>query len=254
MRKPIVAANWKMNKSIGDAIDLAAEVKRRLTDFDEADVVVCPPFTALKSVGDLLRYSNVKLGAQNMHWEPSGAHTGEISVAMLRDLGCDYVILGHSERRAQFHETDSEVNRKAHVALDSGLCPIVCVGETLEEREAERMEEVLRTQIESSLEGLGGRLPDLVIAYEPVWAIGTGKTATDEQAQEAHAFIRRLLAGIGDDDAASATRIQYGGSCKPSNASGLFRQPDVDGGLIGGASLSADSFTQIVRSATSETR
>jgi triosephosphate isomerase len=249
VRKPIVAANWKMNKTVGEGIDLAAEVKRRLAELEGREGVICPPFTSLKPVGDLLRYSKVKLGAQNMHWIESGAYTGEISAAMLRDLGCDYVILGHSERRTHFGETDEQVNLKAKAALEAGLRPIVCVGETIEQREAGQAEEVVRTQLLGSLSGLRDELAGTVIAYEPVWAIGTGRTATPDQAQAAHAFIRRQIGEVAGDEIADGIRIQYGGSVKPGNAAELFALPDVDGGLIGGASLDADSFVQIVNAA-----
>jgi triosephosphate isomerase len=250
-RRPIVAGNWKMNKLVGQSIDLAAEVKRRLSGFDAADIVLCPPFTALKSVGDLIRFSDVKLGAQNLHWEAEGAYTGEVSAAMLQDLACEYVIIGHSERRAYFGETDEGVNRKARAALDAGLKPIICFGETLEQREAGRTEEVVREQVQHGLDGLAERLSDAVIAYEPVWAIGTGRTATTAQAQEAHAFIRGMIGEMAGPPVAASIRIQYGGSVKPSNAGELFGQPDVDGGLIGGASLQADSFVGIVEATTS---
>jgi len=249
VRIPIVAANWKMHKSIGEAVDVAAEVKRRLEATADAEAVICPPHTALKSVGDLVRYSKVKLGAQNMHWAAGGAYTGEISASMLHDLGCEYVILGHSERRSYFGETDEEVNRKALAALEAGLRPIVCVGETLEQREAGHAEDVVQAQLEGSLAGIGDGLLRAVVAYEPVWAIGTGQTATTDQAQAAHSFIRKRVREMAGDEVADALRIQYGGSVKPSNAEELFEQPDVDGGLIGGASLEADSFVQIVNAA-----
>jgi triosephosphate isomerase len=245
MRTPILAANWKMNKSIGEAVDLAAEVKQRLAGFEAGAAILCPPFTALKSVGDLLRYSNVHLGAQNMHWESDGAFTGELSSGMLRDLGCKFVIVGHSERRGYFGETDDHVQRKTAAALEGGLCPIVCVGETLEQREAGNTDEVLRLQIESGLQGFGEALSGIVIAYEPVWAIGTGRTATSEQAQDAHAYIRLLIRKMAGEATADALRILYGGSVKPSNAQELFGLPDVDGGLVGGASLQAESFVGI---------
>jgi triosephosphate isomerase len=247
MRRPIVAANWKMNKTIGDGVDLADEVKRGLADLDSADIVLCPPFTALKSVGDLLRYGNIKLGAQNVHFEAEGAFTGEISVAMLQDLGCEYVILGHSERRLYFGETDELVNRKARAVLAAGMHPIICVGETLEQREADETESVVRGQIKASLKGLGEGLKQAVIAYEPVWAIGTGRTASPEQAQQVHAFIRSLIGAIAGKKLAAGIRIQYGGSCKPDNAKTLFALPDVDGGLIGGAALKAQPFMQILQ-------
>ena len=249
MRRPIVAANWKMHKTIGEAIELAAEVKGHLAEVEGVDVLLCPPFTALKPVGDLLRYSNVKLGAQNMHWVESGAYTGEISPVMLRDLGCEYVILGHSERRTHFGERNEDVNRKAKAALAVKLTPVVCVGETLEQRDQGKAEEVVREQVQQSLDGLGDALLKTVIAYEPVWAIGTGQTASTDQAQAAQSFIRKRIREMAGDAVGQAIRIQYGGSVKPSNAAELFGQNDVDGGLIGGASLDADSFVQIVTAA-----
>jgi triosephosphate isomerase len=250
MRKPIVAGNWKMNKTVAEAVDLAAAIKRELGDCKEVDIVLCPPFTAIQAVSETLTGSHVDLGAQNMHWEKSGAFTGEISAAMLRELYCHYVILGHSERRQYFGETDAIVNKKTKAALAASLKPIVCVGETLEEREAGRTEEVVETQVRGSLADLSPReLVECILAYEPVWAIGTGKTATPEQAQEVHAFIRRVLRDMSDDAVAESVRIQYGGSVKPSNARELMSQPDIDGGLIGGASLEARSFVEIVRGA-----
>ena len=249
MRSPIVAGNWKMNKSIGEAVDLAAEVKQRLTGYTAAEIVLCPPFTALKSVGDLLRYSNIRLGAQNMHWESGGAFTGEVSPEMLRDLGCAFVLLGHSERRRYFGETDEHVQRKTAAALDAGLSPIVCVGETLAEREAGKTDEVLRQQVEGGLEGFGERLSGVVIAYEPVWSIGTGRSATTEQAQDAQAYIRMLIRKLAGEATGDALRILYGGSVKPDNATELFGQTDIDGGLIGGASLKAADFAAIVNAA-----
>lgn len=246
-RKKIIAGNWKMNKAITDAQELAAGVKLELAECREVDVVLCPPFTALKAVGDMIDNTSIKLGAQNMHGEPDGAFTGEISAGMLRDLYCHYVILGHSERRAYFGETDSIVNHKVTAALAANLRPIVCVGETLEEREADRTADVLKTQIESGLSGLGDELKQVIVAYEPIWAIGTGRTATPEMAQEAHAFIRRVITGLSDAETAEAVRIQYGGSMKPANAKELLAQPDIDGGLIGGAALEARSFIEIVR-------
>jgi len=193
--------------------------------------------------------AEVSLGAQDLHWEAQGAYTGEVSAAMLLDLGCRFVIVGHSERRAYFGETDESVNRKAGAALAAGLRPIVCVGETLEQRERGETASIVRAQVERGLEGLGGALREIVVAYEPVWAIGTGRTATAEQAQSAHALIRETLAGLGAATAADTVRIQYGGSVKPGNAAELFSGPDVDGGLIGGASLDAGAFAQIVRAA-----
>jgi len=249
VRIPIVAGNWKMNELIGEAIDLAAEVTRRLDGASPAEVVLCPPFTALRAVGDTIRSGPPKLGAQNVHWESQGAYTGEISAPMLRDLSCEYVIVGHSERRAHFHESDENVLRKVEAILAAGMRPIVCVGETLEQRETERTEEVVRVQVENGLRGIGDRLRNAVIAYEPVWAIGTGRTATPDQVQQAHAFIRGIIGEMAGEAVAGAVRIQYGGSVKPSNAAELFALPDVDGGLIGGASLKADSFVAIVNAA-----
>ena len=250
MRKKIVAGNWKLNKLTGQAAELAAGVKAKLADMADVEVVLCPTFTALKTVGDVIAGTQVKLGAQNMHWEKDGAFTGEISADMLRDVGCQYVILGHSERRQFFGETDAGVNRKVKVALASGLIPIVCVGETLEQRDANQMEDVVTTQVTKSLAGLDETgFRKIVIAYEPVWAIGTGRTASPAQAQEVHALIRKVLAKMSNPGAAQAVRIQYGGSMKPANARELMSQPDIDGGLIGGAALDAASFIAIVEAA-----
>ena len=250
MRKKIVAGNWKMNKLVGEAVTLAAAVKEKLANKTEVEVVLCPTFTALKSVGDVVAGTQVKLGAQTMHWEKDGAFTGEISADMLKDAGCQFVILGHSERRQFFGETDAGVNRKVKVALAANLTPIVCVGETLEEREANKTEDVVTTQVTKSLAGLDETgFRRIVVAYEPVWAIGTGRTATPQQAQEVHALIRRVLAKMCNPGAAQAVRIQYGGSMKPANAKELMSQPDIDGGLIGGAALDAASFVAIVDAA-----
>ena len=250
MRKKIVAGNWKMNKLVGDAVSLAEAVKAKLADRSSVEIVLCPTFTALKSVGDVVAGTQVKLGAQNMHWEKDGAFTGEISADMLRDAGCQYVILGHSERRQFFGETDAGVNRKVKVALAASLTPIVCVGETLEQREANQTEDVVTTQITKSLAGLDETgFRHIVVAYEPVWAIGTGRTATPAQAQDVHALIRRVLTKLSNPGAAQAVRIQYGGSMKPANAKELMSQPDIDGGLIGGAALDAASFIAIVEAA-----
>ena len=250
MRKKIVAANWKMNKLVGEATELATAVKRSLADKTDVEVVLCPPFTVLKTVGDIIANTQVKLGAQNMHWEKEGAFTGEVSAGMLRDLFCHYVILGHSERRQFCHETDAVVNRKVKAALTANLTPIVCVGELLEQREANQTEEVVTNQVLKSLAGLDETgFRRTVIAYEPVWAIGTGRTASPAQAQEVHALIRRVLAKMSNPGAAQAVRIQYGGSMKPSNAKELLSQPDIDGGLIGGAALDAAAFVEIVNAA-----
>jgi len=247
LRKKIIAGNWKMNKSVSEAADLATDIKTELADFRDADIVLCPPFTALKAVGDIITQTHIKLGAQNMHWAGNGAYTGEISPSMLRDIYCHYVILGHSERRAMFGETDEFINKKVKAAIAGNLVPIVCVGETLPEREAGSAKDVVKTQLVGSLDALGEDIDRLIIAYEPVWAIGTGKTATPEQAQEMHAFIRQVLKVMSSEEVAESIRIQYGGSMKPSNAGELLMQPDIDGGLIGGAALDARSFIELVR-------
>ena len=250
MRKKIIAGNWKMNKTVAEAKALADGIKRELESEAKVDVVLCPPFTAISAVSEAVSGTQIAVGAQNMHFEASGAYTGEISAEMLREQYCRYVILGHSERREYFGETDEGVNKKTKAALAAGLIPIVCVGETLEEREAGQIESVITTQINDGLAGIeAADLKKVVIAYEPVWAIGTGKTATPEQAQEVHALIRGLLASLSDAATAEAVRIQYGGSMKPANALELLSKPDIDGGLIGGAALDANSFVAIVKAA-----
>lgn len=250
MRKKIVAGNWKMNMTTEEATTLVNGLKAGLANFREVEVVVCPPFTAISTVSTLVQGTHIDLGAQNMHWEKNGAYTGEISSGMLRELYCHFVILGHSERRSYFGETNAIVNRKVKAALASSLHPIVCVGETLAEREAGQVESIIRSQVQESLAGLSPKeLLDSVVAYEPVWAIGTGKTATSAQAQEVHALIRQTLGGMFDPAIAQGVRIQYGGSVKPGNAKELFSMPDIDGGLIGGAALDAKSFIDIVRAA-----
>ena len=251
-RKPLVAGNWKMNNTAAEATALCKNLIRLLANTKGVDVVICPPFTALATTGTVISGTNIGLGAQNMHWEKSGAFTGEISAAMLRDLYCHYVILGHSERRSFFGETNETVNRKAKAALASNLHPIVCVGETLDQREAGQTEKVLTRQCRESLKDLdAANFANLIIAYEPVWAIGTGMTASPQQAQDVHAFIRRLVKEQTDEKTSSSLRIVYGGSVKPNNAVELFHQPDIDGGLIGGAALDADSFLEIVKAAIS---
>ncbi len=250
MRKKIIAGNWKMNKTAGEAKALVEALKRDLGQEAKVDVVVCPPFTAIDAASQAVSGTQIALGAQNMHWEASGAYTGEVSAAMLRELHCRYVILGHSERRQYFGETDASVNQKTVAALAAGLKPIVCVGETLAERDAGRIESVITTQVNEGLKGLtAAQLKSVVIAYEPVWAIGTGRTATPEQAQEVHALIRGLLVKLSDKATAESVRIQYGGSMKPDNAAELLAKPDIDGGLIGGAALNAGSFIEIVKAA-----
>jgi triosephosphate isomerase (TIM) len=248
MRKPIAAGNWKMFKTAKEASKMISELKELVKGVGDREVVICPPFTALESAVNAAKGSNVKIGAQNLYWEEKGAFTGEIAPGMIKDLGCEYVIIGHSERRQYFGETDATVNKRIFAALKAGLKPIICVGETLQERESEKTFSVIETQIKGGLKGLSVELmKDCVIAYEPVWAIGTGKTASKEQAQGVHAFIRKLLSDLLGKDTAGATRILYGGSVKPDNVKELMSQPDIDGGLVGGASLEADSFAKIVK-------
>jgi triosephosphate isomerase len=250
MRKPFVAGNWKMYTTTTSAEQLATAILRGFGAEDRVTVAVCPPFPYLSQVGQVLRGSKIGLGAQNLYPEKEGAFTGEVSPTMLKDVGCQYVILGHSERRHKLGETDAFINRKVQVALATGLQVILCVGETLEERDANQTEDVLASQVEKGLLGVTTQgLERMVIAYEPVWAIGTGRNATPEQAQQAHAFIRRRIAVEFGAEAAQRLPIQYGGSVKPDNAASLLRQPDVDGALVGGASLQADQFLAIVRAA-----
>ncbi len=251
MRKKIVAANWKMNMTQSESADFVDRLLLEIGDFDEVEVVIVPPFTAIAKVTEALTAAhNIKVGAQNMYWERNGAFTGEISPAMLRDLFVRYVVLGHSERRTLFGETDFVVNRKVRAAHEALLRPIVCVGETLEQRDRGSVEKVLSRQLRGSLSGLEAKeLGETVIAYEPVWAIGTGRTATAQQAQDAHAFIRQTLREISDEATADKIRIQYGGSVKPDNARTLMSQPDIDGALVGGASLDPRSFALIVKGA-----
>jgi triosephosphate isomerase len=247
-RKLIIAGNWKMNKTVAEALDLVRGLKIELANVKEVDIVVCPPFTALESVGKAVLDSNLRLGAQNMSEHHVGAHTGEIAAVMLKEFSVRYVILGHSERRQYQKELDALIARKAAAVHAAALKPIVCIGETLAEREAGQMQKVLETQVRGSLAGLTKeQMEETIVAYEPVWAIGTGKTATTAQAQEAHAFVRGLLVKMFDETVARRVRIQYGGSVKPSNARELMSQPDVDGALVGGASLEARSFADIVK-------
>ena len=248
MRKLIIAGNWKLNKTSLEAIDLVNGFKRDLGDITEVDVVVCPPFTALSDVREALSDSNIALGAQDLYWEDAGAFTGEISAPMLKDIGVQYVIIGHSERRQFFAETNETVNKKIKAALKSGLTPIVCIGETLQEREAGKTFSVIEKQCRESLANFSVKeMGTMVLAYEPVWAIGTGKTATSQQAQEVHKFIRGLLLKFHGKALAEQLRIQYGGSVKPENITELVMQEDIDGALVGGASLQHDSFVKIVK-------
>src|SRR5437762_2459078 len=247
-RKLIIAGNWKMNKTVAEALDLVADMKRDLREVKEVDIVVCPPFTALSEVSKAIINTNIRLGAQNMSEHNSGAYTGEIAAGMLKEFSVRYVILGHSERRQYQKESDALIAKKALAAHAAAIKPIVCVGETLAEREAGQMEKVLDTQVRGSLAGLSKQqMTETIVAYEPVWAIGTGKTATTQQAQDAHAFIRGLLVKMFDETVARRVRIQYGGSVKPSNARELMSQADVDGALVGGASLEARSFADIIK-------
>jgi triosephosphate isomerase len=248
-RKPFIAGNWKMHGRAGEARALAAGLKERLGGVTNVDVGIAPPFTALDTVHGEIAGTSILLGGQNLHEEPKGAFTGEISAAMLVEAGCQFVIVGHSERRQFFGETDAGVAKKLRAAAAAGLVPIVCVGETLAEREAGRTEAVVEGQIRGALTGLGDVAPGLVVAYEPVWAIGTGRTATPEQAEEVHAKIRGWLREILGAERAEATRIQYGGSVKADNAKTLLSQPNIDGALVGGASLDAASFEAIVLAA-----
>jgi len=254
MRKKIVAANWKMNMTQAESARFVESFLRDVGDITDVDVVIIPPFTAIAKVSEALgKAHNIKVGAQNMFWEKNGPFTGEISAPLLRDLFVHYVVLGHSERRTLFGETDEMVNRKVRAALEGKLRPIVCVGETLEQRDNGNVEKILSTQLRGSLAGLSPKeLQESVVAYEPVWAIGTGRNATPEQAQEAHMFIRHTLREMADDAVAERVRIQYGGSVKPENARELMSQPDIDGALVGGASLDPRSFVQIVKAARDE--
>lgn len=249
-RKAMVAGNWKMNKTLGETATLLEELKPLLADVDLVDLVVCPPFVDLSLAYELLKESKIKVGAQNLHWESSGAYTGEVSALMLKDI-CSHVIIGHSERRAMFGETDKTVNNKIFAALGAGLQPIVCIGETLEENEAGLTGEVVGRMVREGLKGLSREeAVKIVLAYEPVWAIGTGKTATPEQANAVHKeIIRPILCEMFGEEVGNAIRILYGGSVKPNNAAELFGQSDIDGGLIGGASLKAEDFVGIVKGA-----
>lgn len=246
MRKPIIAGNWKMHNTMAEAKTLVKDLAALVADA-QAEVVVCAPFTALAAAKEAAQGTNVKVGAQNIHWEAKGAFTGEISAAMLKEIGVEYVVVGHSERRQYFAETDETVNKRTKAALAAGIIPIVCCGETLEEREANITEKIVGDQVKADLADLtAAEVASLVIAYEPVWAIGTGKTATAEQAQEIHAYIRSTIVEKYGKEVADNTSILYGGSCKASNAKELFANPDVDGGLIGGASLKVADFKGII--------
>ncbi len=247
-RKVIIAGNWKMNKTASEAQALVEELKAKVQDISSVEIVVCPPFTSIDAAVKAAAGSNVKVGAQNIHWADNGAFTGEISAQMLKEAGVEYVIIGHSERRQYFGETDETVNKRLKAALAAGLKPIVCIGELLNEREGGLTEKVLFTQLEGGLCGITAeQMPGIVIAYEPVWAIGTGKTATPEMAEQTHCYIREQLGDMFGREAADKVRIQYGGSMKADNAASLVAQKNIDGGLIGGASLKADSFADLIR-------
>ncbi|MFB1479676.1 triose-phosphate isomerase [Corallococcus sp. RDP092CA] len=250
-RRKIVAGNWKMNKTVPEALALVRELRGAVAALgDKVEVAIAPPFVALQPLHVALEGAPIQLAAQNCHWEPSGAFTGEISAPMLVELGCAYVIVGHSERRQFFGETDATVNKRAKAVKAAGMTPILCVGETLAEREANQTLTVVERQVRGGLDGFSGAdVAGFVLAYEPVWAIGTGKTATTAQAQEVHAAIRSLLGRMYDEGTAGRVRIQYGGSVKPDNAAELLGQPDVDGALVGGASLKASDFVAIVKAA-----
>ncbi|MDR1456538.1 MAG: triose-phosphate isomerase [Puniceicoccales bacterium] len=248
LHRPFIAGNWKMNKTPGEAVEFIGQLLVEIQPLEAATVLVCPPFTAIAAVSNRLEDTRMLLGAQNVHWERDGAFTGEISPPMLRDLFVTHVIIGHSERRTIFHETDEEIHKKILSAVSGGLMPILCVGENLSDREKGRHFTVVQTQLEAALKGIK---EPVIIAYEPIWAIGTGQTATPELAQEMHAHIRKIVAQIADGPVAREVRILYGGSMKAANAKDLLMQPDIDGGLIGGASLSVQEFATIIKIASS---
>jgi len=247
MRKPIIAGNWKMHKTVAEALSLISDLDKLVTAEGKAEVVVCPPFTALYPARGILGSSAIRLGAQDVFWETQGAYTGEVSPAMLQDAGCKFVIIGHSERRQFFAETDETVNKKLKAAFAQGLIPIMCVGETLAEREAGDTERIVGSQAKNGLDGLSAeQVAGMVIAYEPIWAIGTGRTASAEDANAVCSFIRRSVAAIFGGAVADALRIQYGGSVKPDNIAELMAKSDIDGALVGGASLNAVTFAKLV--------
>ena len=247
-RTPMIAGNWKMNTTPSEGVKLAKELSELLPDTGGVDVVIAPPHTHLFPVNEVVKGGPIKLAAQNIYFEESGAFTGEISAHMIKDIGCEYVIIGHSERRQLFSETDESVNDKTRAALACGIKPIVCVGESLEERESGKALDVILKQLQGGLKDLPKELSmAIIVAYEPVWAIGTGKTATDEQAEEVHSFIRETLEKMFDREVSSGTRILYGGSVKPENIEGLMAQPNIDGALVGGASLKAETFKNIIK-------
>ena len=250
MRKPVIAGNWKLNKTINESAQLVTMLKRLISDTQHVDVVVCPVYTALSTVSEILMDSDIQLGAQDLYWEEKGAFTGEVSASLLKDAGAKYVIIGHSERRQFFHETHETVNKKTKAALKAGLTPITCVGEMLAEREKGITFQVIEEQLKGAFAGFSAdEIKRVILAYEPVWAIGTGKVATPAQAQEVHVFIRKQILALFGEEVARGIRIQYGGSVKADNIAELMKQSDIDGALVGGASLEAQSFSDIVKNA-----
>jgi len=248
MRIPIIAGNWKLNKTVNESVELAKAIKQGVADVSNVDVVLCPPFTSLSKVNEIIDGTSVGLGGQDCYWQDKGAFTGEISPDMLKSAGCGYVIIGHSERRAMFNETNETVNKKIHAALAAGLKPIMCVGETLEERESNKTFDVVKDHVENGLVNITkDQMKDIIIAYEPVWAIGTGRNATPAQAEEVHAFIRKTISELYDSSVSEAVRIQYGGSVKPDNVTAIMSEKDVDGALVGGASLKQESFVDLIK-------
>lgn len=246
MRKPIIAGNWKMHKTIAEAVEFVNEIKGKVNNTD-VEAVICAPFTLLKDLKEATKGTSIKIGAQNMHYADNGAFTGEISAPMLKELDIDYVVLGHSERRQYFNETNETVNKKVLKALEAGIDPILCIGETLEEREADKTKDICKVQTEKALENVTAEdMKKVVIAYEPIWAIGTGKTATAEQANDVIAYVREVVKGLYGEEISEEVRIQYGGSVKPSNVSEIMNQTDIDGALVGGASLQPADFTELV--------
>ncbi|RSL30750.1 triose-phosphate isomerase [Salibacterium salarium] len=253
MRKPILAGNWKMNKTHGEAVSFIEEIKGNVPSANEVETVVCAPALFLKEMNDKAAGSDVEIGAQTMHFEENGAFTGEISPAALKDMGINYSIIGHSERREMFNETDESVNQKVHAAFQHGITPIMCCGETLEERDGDKTEAVVREQVEKGFKGLSAeQVTQVVVAYEPIWAIGTGKSSTAEDANETCGTVRKIIAALYDENTADAVRIQYGGSVKPENIAGYMEKEHIDGALVGGASLKPDAFLQLVEAGKHE--
>ncbi|MCF7873108.1 MAG: triose-phosphate isomerase [Candidatus Omnitrophica bacterium] len=251
MRRPFIAGNWKMNKTAAEAADLASKLKENVGDFKDVDILICPPYTSLVAAQEAIKDSVIDLGAQNMHWEAQGAFTGEISPAMLKGIGAKFVIIGHSERRKYFSETNQEVNKKIKAAISADLLPIVCIGETLEQREKGQEKEVIENQLKEGFDSLSeSNLEKITVAYEPVWAIGTGKTATGQQAEQMHSFIRNWFKENFSDQVAEKIRLLYGGSVKPVNIKELISNENIDGALVGGASLKAQDFTEIIKNSS----